>query len=254
MDWSSTYIYPKCKGISCYLFCYNGEWVLDCKFPERFWKIYNSKFDVKEEDLTYKFILTGDDQLFLLSAHSRDSLKEVKVENFEYLKPIAKVSSLEESKTFWRDYNEYIKGYVIMDKHFHRWSLEFPIFQQFENLELERPDTKFTNDYTKCLIEIIRIHSHYKHDIEIHLKDTPLYQEYLLYNSDYLELCKSLDEEFEKLKNIKSKKDYCLAVKNMKNSSFLISMFMNEDHRASYLFLTREFKTSLKSFKPKSKK
>lgn len=236
IDFENSYIYYKYKVEPCYLFSYRENWILDCKNQSKFWSLFKEKYQLPKEDLTLKFIITMENQLLLLSIHSNKDLKEIKeLKGFETIKPIRKVTSIEDAKNEFKYYNENIKGYVIIDQKA-RLNLEFPIFKELENIDLERIDSKYSNDSSKNLLEIIRVHSHYSHDIDLYLKETHLYEQYLTLKSEYFSLCKSIDEDFDKFKHINNKKEFCLAVKNSKYSSFLIHLFLVEEKKTSFLF------------------
>lgn len=245
IDWKTARVLEKVDGSLCQLFYYDNAWQIassgmpdaggevqgfGLSFAELFWKVWNELgYHLPESYKNYCFafeLMTPFNKIVVQHKKNRlvvhgcrnlDTLQEYDAKefmfmNWEFIKSFP-LTSIEEVLATC----EHIpaiegEGYVIVDAEFNRIKVKTPQYVALAHIRDAMS--------TRRMLEIVRANE--SSEFLVYFPEyRGLYEKVV---SSYDAFVKSVEENYEKHKNIETQKDFAMAVKDLQGSGFYFGM------------------------------
>eukprot|EP01080_Neovahlkampfia_damariscottae_P004066 gene4066-7355_t len=190
---------------------------------DQFWKLLDeSKFkDIIDIKKSYIFIIDEHGSLKLIGIIDLHNAENVEISE-EFCEDVfSNFSSIEEIKKDMKVYDPFYNGYIIIDEWENHYHLEYPLEIFSRKIDVFQGDS---DSNVENILEIIRFHSNHEEVLKF-FEGKEIYETVKLMMKVYQHHCEIVNSEFEKLKNLKTSKEFSLSASKTQYKHELLGLY-----------------------------
>eukprot|EP01080_Neovahlkampfia_damariscottae_P007015 gene7015-11180_t len=217
------------RNMEEYLVFYNQNEIQIYPENVKFSKLFHdSKFEkMVQPKKSYTFNIDKNDTINIISIIDNQTVSSEAIPEVFSSKGIySNCQSMENVKKEMKNYDPIINGYILVDEDFKFYHLEYPIQVFSRKIDY---DLGYTDSNVESILEIIRFHVNFDEILKF-FENTDVFEMVEIMVKIYIEKCKEVNCEFDKIKHLPTPKDFSAMASKTKIKIELMALY-NWNHK-----------------------